>query len=209
MKKDYATINQNITKSLEVSIFISMLFIPLYLSVGDLIGLVLYNNQLSGVLLQLAAVCVLPITLCNLTGSMLNALSLEIKSFVNYLFGSIVLFASLLIFTPLVGINSIIISFFLSMTLITLLNLRMIKKTVPDFKFNLINYTLRYSLIIIPSSLIGHFVSNICLHVFTNFFSGLIGGGLAIACTLILAKAFKLYDISTLLSLIKRKKKTN
>ena len=127
-KKDFSTIENNITQSLEVSIFISMLFIPLYLAVGDLIGIVLFNNTLSGTLLQLAAVCVLPITLCNLTGSMLNALNLEIKSFVNYIVGSVVLFVSLIIFTPLVGINSIIISFFLSMSIISLLNLNKIKK---------------------------------------------------------------------------------
>ena len=74
-KKQYNTIQDNVTKSIDVSVFISMLFIPLYLSVGDLIGLVLYDNALSGVLLQLSAVCVLPITLCNLTGSILNALN--------------------------------------------------------------------------------------------------------------------------------------
>ncbi len=206
IKSNYETINQNITKSLQVSVFISMLFIPLYLSVGDLIGIVLYNNQLSGVLLQLAAVCVLPISLCNLTGSMLNALNLEIKSFINYVLGSVVLLLSLIIFTPIVGINSIIISFFLSMTLITFLNLRKIKKTVPNFNFNLIKLTSKYTLITIPSSLIGHFVSNIALHVFTNFFAGIIGGLCAIGCTLVLCKIFNIYDLSTLFSLIKRKK---
>lgn len=205
-KKEYNTINQNITKALEVSVFISMLFIPLYLSVGDLIGIVLYNNQLSGVLLQLAAVCVLPITLCNLTGSMLNALNLEIKSFINYIAGSAVLLVSLIIFTPLVGINSIIISFFLSMTLITFLNLRKIKKTVPNFNFNLVKLTSKYTLITIPSSLLGHFISNILLHIFTNFFAGVVGGVAAISCTLLLCKILNIYDLTTLFSLIKRKK---
>ncbi len=208
IKNEYQTINQNITKSLEVSVFISMLFIPLYLSVGDLIGIVLYDNQMSGVLLQLAAVCVLPITLCNLTGSILNALNLEVKSFINYIIGSIVLFACLIIFTPLVGINSIIIAFFLSMTLITLLNLRKIQKTVPNFDFNLASLTLKYSLITVFSSLMGHFISNICLHFLSALFAGLIGGVIAIASTLALTKMFKIYDLSMLLSLIKRKKKS-
>ena len=206
-KNEYSTISQNINKSIQVSIFISMIFIPLYLSVGDLIGLVLYNNALSGVLLQLSAVCVLPITLCNLTGSILNALNLEVKSFINYIIGSAVLILSLVVFTPLVGINSVIISFFLSMTLITLLNTRKIQKSVPNLNVNLIKTTMKYSLIITPCSLIGHFVSNILLHFFTNFFAGLIGGGISIICTLTLCKLFNLFNINEILSMLKRKKK--
>ncbi|MBR4998842.1 MAG: oligosaccharide flippase family protein, partial [Clostridia bacterium] len=96
-KNDYDSINKNITDAISISTFISMLFIPLYLSVGNIIGLVLYNNSMSGILLQLSAVCVFPITMCNLTGSILNALNLEIKSFINYIFGSIALFVSLVV----------------------------------------------------------------------------------------------------------------
>lgn len=207
-KNQYDTIQGNITKSLEVSIFISMLFIPLYLSVGDLIGLVLYDNQMSGILLQLSAVCVLPITLCNLTGSILNALSLEVKSFVNYIIGSVVLFVSLIALTPLVGINSIIIAFFLSMATITLLNLRMIKKKLPHFEFNLVPILSKYTIVTIISSLTGHFISNILLHFINNFFTAIIAGGISIAITLLLCKVFSLYDLTTLFSLIKKKKQS-
>ena len=206
-KNDYSSIETNISNSINVSIFISMIFIPLYLSVGNLIGIVLYDNVLSGVLLQLAAVCVLPITMCNLTGSILNALNLEVKSFVNYIVGSLVLFASLIIFTPLIGINSIIVSFFLSMTLITLLNIRKIKKVVPNLSVNLIGTSFKYSLIIAPSSILGHFVSNICLHTFNNFFSAVIGGVTAIICVLILSKVFNLFDWKIIISLLQKKKK--
>ncbi|MBR6778978.1 MAG: oligosaccharide flippase family protein [Clostridia bacterium] len=206
-KNDYDTINQNITKSLQVSIFISMMFVPLYLSVGDLIGIVLYDNVMAGMLLQISAVCVLPITLCNLSGSILNALNMETKSFINYLLGSAVLLASLVVFTPLVGINSVVISFFLSMTIITLLNIRKIKQTVPHFNYNLVGLTMRYTLVTIPASLLGHFVSNIMLYIFNNFFAGLIGGTISIVATLIMIKIFNLYDISEFLNIIKKKKK--
>lgn len=149
-KKDYTSIEKNINSAINVSTFISMIFIPLYLSVGDLIGIVLFDNVLSGVLLQLAAVCVLPISMCNLTGSMLNALNLETKSFVNYILGSIVLFVSLIALTPIIGVNSVIVSFFLSMTTISLLNIKKIKKAVPNLELNLITTSFKYSLIIAP-----------------------------------------------------------
>lgn len=206
-KNNYSEIEKNITQSLQVSIFVSIIFVILYSSVGDLIGIVLYNNSLSGILLQLAGVCVLPITLCNLSGSLLDALNLEVKSFINYIIGSIILFVCLIIFTPLVGINSVIISFFLSMTTISLLNLLKIKKTIPNFDFRFLNYIIKYIVIALPTALLGNFVSKICMHFFTNFFAGLLGGGVAIASALILINMFNLYNLKQLKEFIKLKKK--
>ena len=205
-QNDYNSIENNISNAVNISIFISMLFVPLYLSVGNLIGIVLYDNILSGILLQVASICVLPITICNLTGSILNALNLETKSFINYLMGSAVLFASLIVFTPLIGINSIIVSFFASMSLISILNLRKIKRVVPNLKVNFINTSFKYSLIVAPSSLLGHFISNICLHLFGNFFSAVIGGGISIISVAVLTKLLNIFDFKTLFSLIAKKK---
>jgi len=205
-KKDYSSIENNISNSINISVFISMIFISLYLSVGNLIGIVLYNNLMSGILLQVASICVLPITLCNLTGSILNALNLEIKSLTNYIFGSLSLILCLIIFTPIIGINSITISFFISMTLTTLLNLRKINQAIPNQKFNYFNISFKYSLIIIPSSLLGHFISNICLHMFNNFFAAVLGGGTSIVSLIILSKLFNVFNYKDLLSLLLKKK---
>ena len=205
-KNQYNEISTNISQSIDVSIFISMLFIPLYLSVGDLIGIVLYDNVMSGVLLQISAVCVLPITLCNLTGSILNALNLEVKSFVNYIIGSIVLFVSLIVFTPLIAINSVVVSFFLSMSIITALNLAKIRKAMPDIEFNILGLIGKYTLIIIPASLLGHFASNIVGHITNHFFSAVLGGGVSIIACLICIYVFKIYNIKDVLKLISRRK---
>lgn len=205
-KNDYNSIEQNITKSIEVSIFISMLFIPLYLSVGDLIGIVLYDNVMSGLLLQLSAVCVLPITMCNLTGSILNALNLEVKSFINYIIGSVVLFISLIALTPLLAINSIIVSFFLSMSTISLLNIRLIKRVVPNFKFNLLTTSFKYYMIVLPTSLLGLFVSKICLNIFNPFFSAVVGGGISILFTVLICQIFNIYSLKEFKDIILKRK---
>lgn len=207
-KNEISNIKNNIKKSLEVSIFISMLFIPLYLSVGNLIGFVLFDNAMAGTMLQIAAICILPISLCNLTSSVLDALNLEIKSFKNYLLGSAVLIVGLIILTPFIGVSSITISYFLSMLTISLLNLKTIKKSNVHLEFNLFKTTLKYSLIIAPCSLLGSGISKIMLNVFTKFFSGLIGGGIAIISTVILIQVFNLFNILEIKALIKRKHKT-
>ncbi len=204
--KDFSSINSNISNAMNISIFISMLFVPLYLSVGNLIGLVLYDNYLSGILLQLAAICVLPISMSNLTGSILNALNLENKSFKNYLLGSILLLICLVLLTLLIGINSIIISYCISMTFITLMNLRKIKTVAKDLQINFFKITFKYTLITIPSSLLGHFISNICLHIFNNFISAVIGGGISVLSVIIFAKIFNIFNFKDLINLILKKK---
>lgn len=203
----YDEIENNIKSTLQISTFISVIFVVLYLSVGEHIGIVLYNNTLSGILLQLAGICVLPITLCNLSSSLLDALNLELKSFVNYIIGSIILFVCLIVLTPIIGINSIIVSFFLSMTTISILNILKIKKTLPKFNFKFISFIIKFVLIAIPTSLFGYLVSNILFNFFTAFFSGLIGGLLSILSYLLLIKLFNIFDIKSLLKFIKSNKK--
>ena len=207
-KNQHNQIGENITKSINVSIFISMLFVPLYLSVGDMIGIILYNNAMSGAILQLSALCVLPITLCNLTGSILNALNLEVKSFVNYLVGSAVLFAVLLGTTWLIGINSIVLSFFLSMSIITMLNLKKIKAVLPDLKLKIMPTILKYFLICAPASLLGHFVGSICLKFLPIFISCVVGGSVSILATLIVCSIFNIYNLKQLMALIKSRKRS-
>jgi len=206
-QNDFKSIEENTTQSLNIAYFLSMIFVPLYLSIGDLIGIILFSNNMSGILLQVSAVCVVPITLCNLTGSILDALNLEVKSFINYCLGSALMFVSLFVLTPIIKINAVPVSFFLCMGLITVLNLRMIKKTVPNLKFNLLRTSLKYIGIAIPSALIGNFASGILNHIFNTFFTAIFAGGLSILFMLVLCNIFKIFDIRSLLEILKRKKK--
>lgn len=206
----YDEIALNIDNSFNASLFLSMLLIPLFISCGDLIGVVLFDNLQAGIYLQLSAVSILPIVLSNITSSVMNALSLETKSFVNYLIGSTVLFVGLFLLTPIIGINSIIVSFFLSMSATALLNFRTIKKEVPNLSYKILLNLFKYAIILVPTSLIGHFVSNILYHFLPAFISGVIGGGLSMLLTLLLLQMFKIYPapFNMLKNMLKRKNKT-
>ena len=150
----------------------------------------------------------MPIVISNITSSVLNALSLETKSFVNYIIGSVILFVSLFIFTPIMGINSVIVAFFLSMGVTAILNFRTIKKEVPSLSYKLLFNLFRYAIILVPTSLIGHFVSNILYHFLPAFIAGLVGGGLSMILTLILLQMFNVYSapLKMLKNILRRKK---
>jgi stage V sporulation protein B len=204
----YDEIARNIENSINTSLFLSMLLIPLFISVGDLIGLVLFNNIQAGIYLQLSAVSILPIVVSNITSSVMNALSLETKSFINYIIGSVVMFVCLFTFTPIIGIHSVIVAFFLSMSTTAILNFRTIKKEVPNLGYKLMFNLFRYSTILVPTSLIGHFVSNILHHFAPALIAGIIGGGLSISLTLMLIQMLNIYHnpLNTLKNMFKRKK---
>ncbi len=203
----YNEIASNIENAVNTSLFLSMLIIPLFLSCGDLIGVVLFDNLQAGIYLQLSAVCILPIVLSNISSSILNALSLEGKSFINYLIGSALLFICLFTLTPIIKINSVIVAFFVSMGVISLLNFRTIRKEIPSLSHNILLNLFKYTLIIVPTSLIGHFVSNILYHFLPAFVAGVIGGGLSMLITLILLQIFKIYStpIEIVKNLLKRR----
>lgn len=204
----YDEIALNIESSVNTSLFLSMLLIPLFLSCGNLIGIVLFSNVQAGIYLQLSAVCILPIVLSNITSSVLNALSLETKSFTNYIIGSIILFICLFTLTPIIKISSIIVAFFLSMSTTALLNFRTIKKEIPSLSNNIMLNLLKYILILVPVSIIGHFLSNISLHFLPPFLAGSIGGGFAMFSTFLLLQLFNIYSmpIKKLKSILHHKK---
>lgn len=207
VSNQYDEIALNVEKSVNTSLFLSMLLIPLFLSCGDLIGIVLFDNIQAGIYLQLSAVCILPIVLSNITSSILNALSLEIKSFANYLVGSVVLFACLFTLTPIIKISSIIVAFFLSTGVTSLLNFRTIKKELPMLSNKIMQNLAKYTLILVPVSMIGHFLSNICTHFLPPFFAGIIGGGFAMLATLLLLQLFNIYStpIKTMKNMFRKK----
>ena len=191
---------------MEISLFLTMLFIPLFLSVGDKIGIVLYNNELSGEMMQYSCICMVPIAMCNLTGSILNALNLEHKSFKNYIWGSISLIISLVVFTPIFKIYSITIAYFIAMSIISLQNSRKIKQVFPNLELNFSQILTKYTFAIIPTSLLGHLISNILNNLMPIFFSGLIGGGISLLSFLFLVYTFHVFDIKTIFNLVKSKK---
>lgn len=193
--KDFSTISNSINDSINFSLFLSALIIPLYLACGDLIGVVLYDNLQAGIYLQLSAVCILPIVLNNITSSILNALNLEGKSFINYIYGTIVMFVSLTTLTFIIKENAIIVSMFLSTATTALLNVRMIQKAVPNMQLNIVSTILKYAIIILPTSVIGHLISNALYHILPALIAGFIGGSVSILSTVVLIKTFNVYDI--------------
>lgn len=193
-----------VKSSLTFSVFISLFFVPSFMGIGKAIGSFVYNNELSGTFLSKCALIMLPMGLNSITGSILNSMGLEVKSFIHYIFGSIGLFTSIWFLPKYFGIYSIAIGMTFSLIVSTILNIRLIKKELGATNQLLLKDTLKMCLFLIPSTLINYFTYNLFARLFTQFFS------IALSCIIgalfffILCLVFKIFTLDSLFINLKK-----
>lgn len=203
-KNDTSYIKARVISSLKFTIFISVLFIPLYMGCGNFIGMFFYDNLQSGVMLQQAAWVMLPLGLTNITSSLLNSLGYEVRSMRNYVLGAILLVLSIWFLPKIMGINALIWGFGLCFVTTALLNIKMIKKII-NAELNLSKYLIYSILFIIPSASITSMLSNVLANFLPTFFN------LAISCTvgtiffILLCIIFNLIEFNVIKTKIKEK----
>ena len=70
----------------------------MFFALGEPIGRFVYDNADAGRFITASAWLLVPLSVENITSSVMNSLDLELKSFINYLIGSAVMFAILFAF---------------------------------------------------------------------------------------------------------------
>lgn len=162
-------IENRIKTSINFTLFISTFFVPLFLGVGDIIGRFLYNNILSGTLLQIFSWVMIPMGLTNITSAILNSMGLEIKACINYFFGAVALFVCIWFLPSVMGINAFAVGMGVSTIISSFLNLLMIKQKA-RIKLNLLKPLLILLLISLPSAAITSFVGSLLANIMPDFF---------------------------------------
>lgn len=176
---------------------ISIVLVPIFSGLGYEIGVVLFNSEMAGQLLEISAWIMLPLGLSNLSTSMLNAIGLEVKGFVNYLFGTIVLIICLFALPKFIGINSIIVGMGLCMAVSAMLNISLLSKKL-NIKFQLFKTICILCLLSIPSYLIIVNCFGILKFVFPTIINIILCGGIGVLCYMILCVVFNIIKISQL-----------
>ena len=205
-QNNYEEIKTKINFSVKFSLFVSFLFIPIFYSLGVPIGQFLYNNVQSGYFLSYSSFLIIPICLSGITVSCLNALNLEIKGFINYIFGAIFLIICILFFTKFLGVLSLVWGMGLCLGIASILNIKMLNKKLKENFFNF-SYLIKLVICSIPSILMSKWVYSILYRFFPLIislgFSAIIGELFFI----VFAYLFKLFNFSFLE--MKRNKKIN
>ena len=189
------------------SIFISMMIIPLYMGMWSDIGTFVYNNERAGLFLLYSAWLMIPLALSNISNTILNALGMESKSFINYIIGAVVLVVIILTLTQIVGILSLIIGTGACMLISSSLNIRLINKKL-QIKLNIVNKIFTMTLLAVPSLLFTIFTFNIFDSFCPKFFALAFGSISGAVCFILLAIIFKVIDFKTILLEFSKNKTT-
>lgn len=201
--EDSSHIKNRITTSLIITMFIAFLMIPLFIGAGENIGLFFFNNITSGVLLSGAAWMTLPLALTNITSSILNALGMEVKSFINYLIGSIFLFLGICLLPGVIGIRALIVGMGVCVSVTSLLNLIMIKRKT-KIKLGILKPMLLMAAFCLPSAALTFFVTSLLNGVMPLFFNLAISCSLGGAMFVLLCAIFKIINVKTFFASVKK-----
>lgn len=199
-------IEERVNSSIFFALITSCLFVPVFLGMGEQMGIFLYNNLMSGTLLQSASWVLIPMGLTNITSALLNSLGLEEKSFINFVVGAGVMFIALWFLPSLLGVNALVWGMGFNYLVVSIMNIWLIKRKAKiNIKFT--KMLLKMALLIIPTGALTAFVVSLCEYVFPLFITLIIGGICSIGGFILLAFAFNLIDIKTFKVVLQKKVK--
>ena len=204
VQNDSDHIQKRVDSSLLFAIFVSFLIVPCFMAIGDKFGVLIYDNALSGKLLQYSAWIMVPMGVTNITSAVLNSVGLEVKSFINYLFGAVFLFLSVFLLPRFIGINSLIVGMGLSSIVTAVLNLVMLKRKL-KIKFDITKNLLLMILFSVPTMALSSFVSALLSYVMPLFFNLVISCFLGIVMFTLLCAMFNVINFSFYIVKIKEK----
>jgi len=201
-----------VKSSLTFSVFISLIFVPCFMGIGRAIGIFVYNNEISGLMLEYCAIMMLPMGINNITSSILNSMGLEVKSFIHYVFGSIAMALCILFLPKYFGIYALALGMGFSLIISSYLNIRMIKK---ELKVNNLIFKdmFKMCLFLIPAVLINKWSFQLFNNIFTPLFSIIVSSILGVIFFITLCLLFKIFTLNSLfvnfkkIRILKRKKK--
>ena len=199
-------IQKRVTASINFTLFISFLVVPIFVAIGDKIGLFLYGEALSGTLLQFSSWIMIPMGVTNITSAILNSVGLEVKSFINYIIGGIFTFISVMWLTKFMGVLSLPFGMGVSTTITMILNIIMLKRKL-GIKIRILKDLTLFSLLSLPTLAITSFVSNLLSNFIPLIFNLIISGGLGVTIYIALCLTFNLVNIHSYIVKFKEKVK--
>lgn len=205
-QNDSSHIQKRVTASINFTLFISFLVVPIFVAIGDKIGVFLYGEALSGTLLQFSSWIMIPMGVTNITSAILNSVGLEVKSFINYIIGGIFTFISVMWLTKFMGVLSLPFGMGVSTTVTMILNIIMLKRKL-GIKVKILKELTLFALLSLPTLAITSFVSNLLSNFLPLIFNLMISGGLGVAIYISLCLTFNLVNIQSYIVKFKGKVK--
>ena len=197
-KNNMVTLRRNIEEAVKSAIFISCMIIPLFLSMGKEVGLMMYHNENAGIYIRNSCIIMFPMSITLITTSMLNSLNLEKKTLSYYLVGAVLLILSIYFLPKYIGVYSLVIGLFLSYLINSIFNLILLKrtcKTPPQYNIFIIT-SLAF---LVPSTLLGYLLKSVFIRFLSIPLTVIISSIIVVLFNYAFYRVFDLYDVKKLL----------
>lgn len=203
--KDMACLGNTAKNALNFSIIVAFIFIPMFLTLGDQIGVFIFKNQLSGEFLAKSAIIIIAFTIEHITSSMMNSMGLQYKAFINYYIGTALLVICIWFLTPIFRIDALIIGLGVSNTVSAILHIYQIKK-LTNMKMDFLKTLGLNFAFLIPSCALSYSLK-LLLKGAPDFWRLLVCATVAVLSIFLLNICFNLLDFSAFFSFKKPKKR--
>ena len=197
-KKDKAALNQNLSDSLNFSLLVACIILCGYLSCGSSFASALYENPEAGRLLTVSAGLMIPMTLSQLSSTIMNSLGLESRVMRHFALGAACMLGAVILLPSLIGIYAIVVGNLLQLTLSAVLNLRVIRRQ-SGLRMDFLKNGLRCLLLGIPAGCLGRMTAELLSHFLPALLASGIGLGIAVGSLALLCCLFGLLDLGLLL----------
>jgi stage V sporulation protein B len=128
--KDIKQIKNKINKSIHFTLILNSVFAVIFFCFGKWIGYLLYGSTASGIYLARSAWAMVPLSLGQITSTILNSLNKENVAMRNYFIGSVFLFIIIWFLPSVIGADAIVIGLGTSALIACILNLCKIHKLI-------------------------------------------------------------------------------
>ncbi len=167
-RKNYFYLKRDIEKALKFTVFLTCIFIPVFIVCGVEIGIVVFGGHECGEYISLSAFTMLFMSISAITTSMLNSMGLENKTLIYCIISGLLMLACAFFLPKYCGIYALLIGMFILHGLTAILNLRLLEKSCtykPEYK-KFVAYSIGF---LLPTALLGFMLEKLILSALGTF----------------------------------------
>ncbi|MDE5896327.1 MAG: hypothetical protein K2H43_00770, partial [Clostridia bacterium] len=206
-KKQKDKVEALVEKALNTTLLVAAILIPLFITCGEGVGIMLYSNAQSGKLIANSALILLPMSATMICTSLLNSMNCERHTLAFFLLGSAAMLACVFVLPQFLGSGALLVGMACDFGITAICSLVLLKKKAGKLRSG--KYFLRLALVMLPITVVGVLLRNL-LFVYLDYLAALVVTALTVLLLQALSlSAFRLFDFRTFLKrfFVKKRKK--
>ncbi len=200
--KNNVVLKNNIENALKLTGTIACVMIPLFVVLGVDLGTLVYSNVKSGQIISYFAFMLLPLSLSQISTSILNSIGCEKNTLIYYSFGAVAMLLCVYFLPQFIGVYALCVGEVLSYLISSISNLVLTNKKSP-IKLHYQKHILIVGLLTIPVIIFGLLIHNILTLLMSAIFAFIITGILMLGLTYIIYKLFNVVNFKLVKELFK------